>query len=77
MNNEKINSEIKVSNNSSFVILIFVILNFRNIRRSTFRRSKSWKSVISLRLWKGREGQIWMFTNFDSEVKINSEVLSN
>ena len=31
MNNEKINSKIKLSNNSSFVILIFVILKFRNI----------------------------------------------
>ena len=40
MNNEEINSEIKLSNNSSFVILIFVILKFRNIGRSTFRRSK-------------------------------------
>ena len=28
MNNEKINSKIKLSNNSSFVILIFVILKF-------------------------------------------------
>ena len=40
MNNERIDSEIKLSNNSSFVILIFVILKFRNIGRSTFRRSK-------------------------------------
>ena len=31
MNNEKINSKIKISNNSSFVILIFVILKFQNI----------------------------------------------
>ena len=30
MNNEKINSKIKLSNNSYFVILIFVILKFRN-----------------------------------------------
>ena len=42
MNNEKINSKIKLSNNSSFVILIFVIFIFRNIGRSTFRRSKFW-----------------------------------
>ena len=28
MNNKKINSKIKLSNNSSFVILIFVIWNF-------------------------------------------------
>ena len=41
MNNEKINSEIKLSNNSSFVTLIFIILKFRNIGRSRFRRSKS------------------------------------
>ena len=31
MNNEKINSKIKISNNSSCVILIFVILKFQNI----------------------------------------------
>ena len=42
MNNEKINSKIKLSNNWSFVILIFVILKFWNIGRSTFRRSKFW-----------------------------------
>ena len=30
----------KLSKNSSFVILIFEILKFRNIDRSTFRRSK-------------------------------------
>ena len=38
MNNEKTNSTIKLSNNSSFVILKFVILKFRNIGRSTFLR---------------------------------------
>ena len=38
MNNEKI----KLSNNSSFVILIFLILKFRNIGRFTFRRSEFW-----------------------------------
>ena len=32
----------KLSNNSSFVILIFAILKFWNIDRSTFRRSKFW-----------------------------------
>ena len=42
MDNKKINSKIKLSNNSSYVILIFVILKFRNIGRSTFRRSKFW-----------------------------------
>ena len=40
MSNEKINSQIKLSNNSSFTILIFVILKFRNIGRSTFEHSK-------------------------------------
>ena len=35
MSNEKKNSKIKLSNNSSVVIL-----KFRNIGRSTFRRSK-------------------------------------
>ena len=39
LKNEKLNSEIKLSNNSSFVILIFAILKFRNIGRSKFRRS--------------------------------------
>ena len=38
--NEKLNSKIKLSNNTSFVILTFPILKFRNIGRSTFRRSK-------------------------------------
>ena len=42
MDNEKINSKIKLLKNSSFVILIFVILKFRNIGRSTFRSSKFW-----------------------------------
>ena len=42
MSNEKINSKIKLFNNSSLVILIFVIFKFRNIGRSTFRRSKFW-----------------------------------
>ena len=40
MSNEKINSKIKLSNNSSFAILIIVILKFRNIGRSTFEHSK-------------------------------------
>ena len=39
---KKINSIMKLSNNSSFVILIFEILKFRNIDRSTFRHSKFW-----------------------------------
>ena len=37
--NLKINSKIKPSNKSSFVILIFTILKFRKIGRSEFRRS--------------------------------------
>ena len=36
MNNEKMNLKIKLSNNSSFVILSFVILKFRNIGRSIY-----------------------------------------
>ena len=40
MNNEKINLKIKLPNNSSFVLLVFVILKFQNIGRSTFYRSK-------------------------------------
>ena len=35
MDIKKKNSKIKISNNSSFVILIFVILKFRNIGSST------------------------------------------
>ena len=46
MYDEKINSKIKLSNNSSFVILIFVILKFRNIGRSTFRRYKFWPTHV-------------------------------
>ena len=46
MNNEKMNSKIKLPNNSSLVILIFVILKFRNIGRSTFFRSKFWPSPV-------------------------------
>ena len=38
--NEKINLKIKLSNNLSFVILIFAILTFRNIGRSKFRPTK-------------------------------------
>ena len=34
--NEKLNSKIKLSNNSSFDILIFAILKFRNIGGSKF-----------------------------------------
>ena len=38
---------IKLSNNSSFVILIFPIFKFRNIGRSTFLRSKFWFPPIA------------------------------
>ena len=37
---EKINTKIKKSNNSTLVISIFEVSNFRNIDRSTFGRSK-------------------------------------
>ena len=40
MSNEKINSKIKLSNNSSFTILIFSILKFWNIGCSTFEHFK-------------------------------------
>ena len=40
LKNEKINSKIKLSNKSSFVILLFAILKFWNFGRSTFCRSK-------------------------------------
>ena len=42
MNNEKINSKIKLSNNSSFIISIFEVSNFRNTGRSIFCRYKFW-----------------------------------
>ena len=38
--NENVNSEIKLSNNLSFVILIFAIFKFRNIGRSRLHPSK-------------------------------------
>ena len=76
MNNGKINSKIKLSNNSSFVILIFVILKLWNIGRSTFRRSKFRppphnvgvlkisKNEISQQksflLWESENGKSWM-----------------
>ena len=66
MNNEKINSKIKLSNNSSFVILIFVILKFRNIGCSTLYRSKFWPPPNS---WKDqmyyRTTDISEFRNFE------------
>ena len=56
LKNEKLNSKIKLSNHPSFVILIFAILIFRNIGRSTFRRSKFWpppKIWIKIKIiWK-------------------------
>ena len=36
----------KLSKNSSFVIFLFAILQFRNIDRSTFRRSKFWPPSV-------------------------------
>ena len=41
---KKVKSIMKLSNNSSFVILIFAILKFRNIDRFVFRRLKLWPS---------------------------------
>ena len=46
---EKLNSEIKLSINSSFVILIFAILKSQNIGRSTFSRSKIVPSTFLVR----------------------------
>ena len=48
MSNEKIDPKIKLSNNSSFAILIFVILKFRNISRSTFEHYKFCTPPLSL-----------------------------
>ena len=52
LKNEKINSIIKLSNNSSFVILKFATLKIRNFIRSTFRRSKFWPPPILIRTQK-------------------------
>ena len=52
MNNEKMNSEIKLSNNSSFVILIFVTLKFRNISRSLYIPSFQIFTPTQLIIWK-------------------------
>ena len=40
LKNEKLNSKIKLSNNSSIVILIFAILKLQNTGRPTFLQSK-------------------------------------
>ena len=50
----KKNSKIKLSKNSYFVILIFVILKFLNIGRSTFRRFKFLPppKFIIFKIWK-------------------------
>ena len=59
------NPKTKLSNNSSFFILIFAILKFRNIGRSTFLRSKIWPQpnnglqllapiAISFEMFEGR-----------------------
>ena len=45
---EKLNSKIKISNNSFFNIFISVILKFRNIGRSTFGRFKIWPPPFAL-----------------------------
>ena len=42
----KKSAKIKLSNNSSFFILIFAISEFRNTGRSTFRRSKFWPPLV-------------------------------
>ena len=49
LKNEKLNSKIKLSNNPSFVILIFAILKFRNISYSTFCLSKF--LTLTFTLW--------------------------
>ena len=49
--NKKINSIIKLSNISSFVILIFAILKFRNVSRFTFRRLKFWSPPLLPNTW--------------------------
>ena len=65
---EKLNSKIKLSNNSFFVILIFAILKFRNIGRSTFYRSKFWLPPKSF--WKLSMG-VFGFAVHESEVTIS------
>ena len=69
MNNEKINSKIKLLKNSSFVILIFVILKFRNIDRSTFRLPKFWLSPQgNIQKWK-----ILKFTRITKQFIVHME----
>ena len=46
----------------SFAILIFVILKFRNIDRSTFRRSKFWSPPNST-IWKIDTSQLEKLLN--------------
>ena len=59
---EKLNSIIKLSNNSSFVILIFAFLKFRNIGCSTFRRFKISPPPIFAQRRKVCEGKwVWNF----------------
>ena len=70
MKNEKLNSKIKLTCNSSFVILIFAILKFRTIGRSTFRRSKfSALPILGFKLQgKVGEGGLPSFSKFYLEI---------
>ena len=54
----------KLSKNSSFVILIFEILKFRNIDRSTFRRSKFGHPLKICKLGNSENLQFGKFETF-------------
>ena len=66
LKNEKLNLKMKLSNNSSFVILIFAILKFRNIGRFTFRPSKFWPKYFILFFFI-----TWTLKVFDNFVKFH------
>ena len=61
----------KKSNNSTFVISIFEVTNFRNIGRSTFRHSKFWPPSVQpdrrkffLLVLSSKPYKTWTFINF-------------
>ena len=76
-----INSRIKQSNNSSFVILIFEISKLRNISRSTFRRSKfrpalerfkrcELSCMFSQKDYALHLRSFWIFDRNDSQIRL-------
>ena len=74
MNNEKINSKIKLSNNSPFVILIFTIWKFRSIGRSTFRRSKFWNPVAPFSIIFVEHDEINLKKNLPLDLRVGYKI---